>query len=87
MRSVILASAARLLGARVCALVLTGMGQDGGAGAAAVRRAGGRVLAESAETAVVYGMPQAAVAAGAVDELLPLPEIAPRVARFARGET
>jgi chemotaxis response regulator CheB len=30
-------------------------------------------------------MPQAAAAAGAVDELLPLPQLAPRVARFARG--
>jgi len=78
-------SAARLLGARVCAVVLTGMGSDGREGALAVRRAGGCVLAESAESAVVYGMPHAAAAAGAVDELLPLAELAPRVARFARG--
>jgi two-component system chemotaxis response regulator CheB len=81
----LLAAAARLLGARVCGLVLTGMGTDGREGAAAVRRAGGLVLAEASETAVVYGMPQAAAAAGAVDELLPLPQLAPRVARFARG--
>ena len=81
----LLAASARLLGARACALVLTGMGTDGREGAAAVRRAGGLVLAEAAETAVVFGMPQAAAAAGVVDELLPLPLLAPRVARFARG--
>jgi two-component system chemotaxis response regulator CheB len=79
------ASAARLLGPRVCAVVLTGMGTDGREGALAVRRAGGCVLAESVETAVVYGMPHAAAAAGAVHELLPLPELAPRVVRFVRG--
>lgn len=81
----LLQAAAHLLGARVCALVLTGMGLDGREGAAAVRRAGGLVLAESAETAVVYGMPHAAAAAGAVDELLPLHALAPRIVRFARG--
>jgi two-component system chemotaxis response regulator CheB len=81
----LLAAAARLLGARVCALILTGMGLDGREGAAAVRRAGGLVLAEAADTAVIYGMPHAAAAAGVVDELLPLPDLAPRIARFARG--
>jgi len=82
----LLASVAAVLGPRACALVLTGMGLDGREGAASVRRAGGLVLAEAAETAVVYGMPNAAAEAGAVDELLPLPELAPRVARFARGQ-
>jgi two-component system chemotaxis response regulator CheB len=81
----LLGSAARVLGPRACALVLTGMGLDGREGATAVRRAGGLVLAEAAETAVVYGMPQAAAEAGAVDELLPLPALAPRIERFARG--
>jgi two-component system chemotaxis response regulator CheB len=82
----LLAAAARLFGPRACAVVLTGMGLDGREGAAAVRRAGGLVLAEAAETAVVYGMPGAAAAAGAVDELVPLPALAPRIARFARGQ-
>jgi two-component system chemotaxis response regulator CheB len=79
------ASAARLLGPRACAVLLTGMGTDGRAGAVAVKRAGGLVLAESEETALVFGMPQAAAEAGAVDELLPLGRIAARLARFARN--
>jgi two-component system chemotaxis response regulator CheB len=78
-------SAARLLGSRACAVLLTGMGTDGRAGALALRRAGALVLAESEETALVFGMPKAAAEAGAVDELLPLERIAERLARFARA--
>jgi two-component system chemotaxis response regulator CheB len=79
------ASAARVLGARVCALVLTGMGRDGQAGARAVGATGGLVLAESAESAVVYGMPEAAISTGAVEDVLPLDGLALRLTRFARG--
>jgi len=77
-------SAAACLGPRVCAVVLTGMGQDGRAGVAAVKRAGGLTLAESEETAVIYGMPQQAAESGAVDEVLGLGALAERLVRFAR---
>jgi len=79
-------SAAEVLGPRACALVLTGMGNDGQSGVRAVRAAGGLTLAESEASAVVYGMPLAAVETGAVEEVLGLEELAPRLARFARGE-
>jgi two-component system chemotaxis response regulator CheB len=79
------ASAALAVPRRLCAAVLTGMGSDGAAGIRAVKAAGGLTLAESAETAVIFGMPGAARASGALDELLPLPELAARIARFARG--
>ena len=72
-------SAAKHWGADLLALVLTGMGDDGAAGAAAVKRAGGNVIVESAETAVIYGMPQQAIRMGAVDAVLPLHEIAPLI--------
>jgi len=65
--------------------VLTGMGNDGRAGAEAIRAAGGLVLAESEDTAVVYGMPRSAAASGSVDEVLGLTEIAARLEGFARG--
>jgi two-component system chemotaxis response regulator CheB len=65
-------SAAKCYGPDLLAVVLTGMGDDGAAGALAVKRAGGNVIAESEETAVVYGMPRQAVRMGAVDALLPL---------------
>jgi two-component system chemotaxis response regulator CheB len=80
----LLASAADALGRRACGVILTGMGQDGREGIQAVKRAGGLTLAESEDSAVVYGMPQAAAATGAVDEVLDLRSIAARLLRFAR---
>ncbi len=77
-------SAALAMPRRLCAVVLTGMGSDGAAGAQAVKAAGGLVLAESEETAVVYGMPLAAQEGGTVDDVLPLPALATRITRYAR---
>lgn len=78
-------SAARVLGNRVCAVVLTGMGNDGRDGLRPVKEAGGLTVAESEESAVVYGMPREAVATGRVDEVLSLDAIAARLVRFAHG--
>jgi two-component system chemotaxis response regulator CheB len=78
-------SVAEVLGPRACGVVLTGMGQDGREGLVAIKARGGLTLAESQETAVVYGMPQAAADSGALDELLPLDGLAERIARFGRG--
>jgi len=61
---VLFASAAAAYGGQLLALVLTGMGTDGLAGARLVREAGGTVLAESPASAVVYGMPRAVWEAG-----------------------
>ncbi len=70
------------LGARAVGVILTGMGDDGVAGARAIRDAGGIVIAESQETAVVNGMPGAAVRAGVTSEILPLPAIADYLAKL-----
>jgi two-component system, chemotaxis family, protein-glutamate methylesterase/glutaminase len=67
---------AAVVGAKCIGVILTGMGDDGVEGAKAIRAAGGRVIAESHETAVVNGMPGAAVRAGVASEVLPLPQIA-----------
>jgi two-component system, chemotaxis family, protein-glutamate methylesterase/glutaminase len=82
---VLLRSVARELGPRAIAAVLTGMGEDGARGLLEVRRAGGYTLAEDESTAVVYGMPGAAVSLGAAAECLPLPLVAPRVRVLAGG--
>jgi len=79
-------SAARTMGRRACAVVLTGMGNDGRLGVRDVKEAGGLTLAEAESSAVVYGMPLAAVETGAVDEELPLDDLVTRIERFARGE-
>ncbi len=78
-------SAAKACGDRVVAVVLTGMGDDGSHGVRAVKEAGGTVLAEAAESAVIYGMPGAAVRTGCVDASLPLRELADHVAALAKG--
>jgi two-component system, chemotaxis family, protein-glutamate methylesterase/glutaminase len=64
------------------AIVLSGTGTDGAAGAAAVKRAGGRVLAQDEATSQYFGMPGAAILAGGVDEVLPLDAIAPAVLQW-----
>ncbi|MHB8763869.1 MAG: chemotaxis protein CheB [Deferrisomatales bacterium] len=79
-------TAAEVFGPRLTAVILTGMGRDGAEGVKAVKRCGGHVIAESQETAAIFGMPREAVATGCVDEVLPLPEIAVRLIRVANGE-
>jgi len=75
-----IADAARLFGRRVLLVVLTGMGKDGLEGAAAVKRAGGRVLVEAESTCTVYGMPRAIADAGLADAVLPLDRLADAIA-------
>ena len=77
--TVLFQSMARDLGSGGLGVLLTGMGDDGASGLLAMRRAGGYTIAEDESTAVVYGMPAAAVRIGAVCECRPLPEIARRV--------
>lgn len=68
-------SADRARPGRVLGILLTGMGQDGAEGMAAIRASGGFTIGESEATCVVYGMPRAAEMRGAVECMLPLPEI------------
>ena len=83
---VTLASLAPLYGSRLIAVLLTGMGRDGARGLKLVSDRGGQTLAEDETTCVVYGMPRAAAEIGAVGSLLPLPSLAPAIARACRHE-
>jgi two-component system chemotaxis response regulator CheB len=78
-----IADAARVFGARLLLVVMTGMGKDGLKGAREVRARGGRILAQAESTCTVYGMPRAIVEAGLADDVLPLGELAEAIA----GET
>ncbi|MGH7243011.1 MAG: chemotaxis-specific protein-glutamate methyltransferase CheB [Phycisphaerales bacterium] len=82
--SVLFGSMASNYGEAAIGVLLTGMGQDGADGLLAMRNAGGHTIAEHETTAVVYGMPGAAVALGAACESLPLPLIAPRLRQLTR---
>lgn len=77
-------SVADELGGRAVGVILTGMGRDGADGAAALRSKGARIIAESQETCIVYGMPKSAVELGVVDELLPLYSIPEAMIRSVR---
>jgi two-component system chemotaxis response regulator CheB len=77
--TVLFQSMAQDLGVDALGVLLTGMGDDGASGLLDIRRSGGYTIAEDESTAVVYGMPGAAVRMGAVCESLPLPAIAARV--------
>jgi len=75
---VLLESIAAAAGKAGVAIVLSGMGADGAAGAAAVRRCGGLAIAQDEESSAVYGMPRAAVSLG-VEVILSPSQIAARL--------
>ena len=66
----------------VVAAILTGMGRDGTEGARRVHDAGGRVIAESERTALIYGMPKSVVEAGVADSVADLGDVADEIVRF-----
>lgn len=78
-------SAAEAFGRRCVVAVLSGMGRDGADGALAIREKGGAVFAESEETCTIYGMPKAAVAAGAVERSVPIDRMGDAIAAAAAG--
>jgi two-component system, chemotaxis family, protein-glutamate methylesterase/glutaminase len=82
---VTLRSAHKVWGSRTLTLILTGMGSDGLLGARLLHAAGGRVLAQDAESSVVWGMPGAVVKDGLADAVLSLDEVAPALLAALEG--
>ncbi|HLN22282.1 MAG TPA: chemotaxis-specific protein-glutamate methyltransferase CheB [Bacteroidales bacterium] len=73
---VLFESAANMFGEHVLGVVMTGMGNDGKEGSAWIKAKGGKVICESQETCVVYGMPRSVVEAGLCDMEVPLYDMA-----------
>jgi two-component system chemotaxis response regulator CheB len=69
-------SASHVFGPRVVSVILSGMGNDGGAGTAAVKAAGGTTMVCREQDCLVYGMARSALSTGSVDMVLPLKDIA-----------
>ncbi len=71
--------------ARSLGVVLTGMGKDGSLGVLPLAKAGGTIIVEDETTAVVPGMPNAALLTGAVQQAIPLNRIANYIIEFFNG--
>jgi two-component system, chemotaxis family, protein-glutamate methylesterase/glutaminase len=69
-------SVTKVYSANALGVILTGMGDDGADGLVDLHNAGGWVIGQDEATCVVYGMPREAALRGAVNEVLPLGEIA-----------
>lgn len=78
-------SLARMFGDRASGVILTGIGDDGAAGLGELRAQGGLTIAQDEKTSVVFGMPNAAVQAGAVMRVLPLQHIAAAIRTAVEG--
>lgn len=80
---VTLESVAALAGPYAAVAILTGMGNDGARGVIAIQQKGGLVLAQDESTSVIFGMPAEAIKTGAVQQVLPLQQIAAALSRRA----
>lgn len=76
---VMFSSLAKACGNGSCAVILTGMGDDGARGIKEVRDQGGFTIAQNEATSVIFGMPRAAIEIGAIHSVAPVNEIATRI--------
>lgn len=83
---VLFQSVAAFAKASTVGIILTGMGKDGATGLLAMRERGAYTIGQSAASCVVYGMPKAAMAAGAVAVELPLVSIAEHACHYLAQE-
>ncbi len=80
-------SAADAYGPGVIGVILTGANRDGARGVAKIKQRGGFVVVQDPATAEAPEMPQAAIAAGRVDRILPLDRIGPFLVELCRNST
>ncbi len=79
------ATASDACGERLIAVIMTGMGDDGATAMRRVHERGGKTIAESPDTAIIFGMPNEAIKTGGVDQVLPLNDIADAIERLCGG--
>lgn len=79
-------SVGKVYGREAIAVVLTGMGTDGGAGSRVIKQTGGRVFVQDKESSVVWGMPGHVAEIGQADRVLPLEQIATELIRAVESK-
>jgi two-component system chemotaxis response regulator CheB len=79
---VLFKSAAEVAGRDALGIIMTGMGDDGARGMKVMHDLGARTIAQNEETCVVFGMPKEAIKLQAVDDILPLEQIARAILQF-----
>jgi two-component system, chemotaxis family, protein-glutamate methylesterase/glutaminase len=81
----LLFSASEACRERMVAVIMTGMGDDGSEAIRQVHERGGKTIAESSESAIIFGMPAEAIKTGAVDEVLALSAIPDAIRKLCTG--
>jgi two-component system chemotaxis response regulator CheB len=69
-------SVSKVFGKNTIGVILTGMGRDGAEGLKVLRAAGGEAMVQDELSSLIYGMPQAALAAGGADHIVGVSDIA-----------
>lgn len=82
----LLSTASEACGERLVGVIMTGMGDDGADAMRRIRERGGKTIAESAESAIIFGMPGEAIKTGAVEQVLPLQDIPAAIRRLCMGD-
>lgn len=82
--SVMMESVLKIYGSDTIGVLMTGIGDDGADQMVAIKNAGGQTIAESEETAVVYGMPREAFERGGASVVAPSHEVAAHIVRAVR---
>jgi two-component system chemotaxis response regulator CheB len=85
--SVMMESVLKIYGADTIGVLMTGIGDDGADQMVAIRQAGGHTIAESEQTAVVYGMPREAVERGGACVIGPSYEVSGEILKAIRRTT
>lgn len=78
-------SAAQVFGARSISAILSGMGNDGGEGSEAIKKAGGVTIVCRQEDCLVYGMARSALQRNSADHVLPLKNIPGKIEEFVKA--
>jgi len=81
---VLFRSASRYAGKNTVGIIMTGMGDDGAAGMKEMKEAGADTFAQDEDSCVVFGMPKEAIKKGAVDQILPLTQLAPAALQMCK---